>query len=391
MSTTRTVSKGTMTQPSIFIPAPDLLDLVKHWLPGDAGTSAVFSIVGGLAFRCAALAGQVANALTADARAEGNGVDSYNETMAQFDEMAAAQYAFENAGLDRKNMCQDLTNLLGHKRVWDDYLAQLVGDRYKPTNWLETFTMVAQPRAVDQWSIDDEWNTYLEQLNGAAPEMEKAEFDKLSIAALQGPRAAWAKHVNAVFNILEAADSGDTVEFFKLEKRAQFALLTKYGSPEQLGKFRINIKRSMMGRPPMEILGRISLYKAFAAACTLATTHHRYNDMNGSNVAPTVPVKTTPKQIAAKTKERKDLGKHAEYIAESVNAEKRAHAQAVIDNKAAATKRKPSVKRLADLAKLEPETKPTPALTAKQIANQPIVDHAKTTTLPFVDMPNSVI
>jgi hypothetical protein len=121
----------------------------------------------------------------------------------------------------------------------------------------------------------------------------------------------------------------------------------------------------------MEVLGRIALYRAFVAACNLATTHHRYNDLNGSNKSAVEPVKTTPKQLAAKIKERNDLGKHAEYIAESVNAEKRAHAQAVIDNKTATKKRttKPKViKQLSDLAKLEPETKPAPTV------NTPLAD-----------------
>lgn len=412
--TTHTIPSGSMAK-TIFVAAPDLLDLVRKWLPGDAGTSAMFSITGGLAFRCASLAGMVANGLAADMRTQSNGLDSYNECMANLDEVQAANLAFQDAGLERKDMCESLTKLLAFKRTCDDYLAQLVGDRYRPTNWLETFTMVAQPRAVDQWMIDDEWNTYIEQLDGKEPEMQKDEFDKLSRAALEGPRALWSKHVGAVFNILEAADSGGSMDFYGLDKRTQFSMLTKYGSPEQLGKFRINVKKSMMGRPPMEILGRISLYKAFSAGCALATTHPRYNDLNGSTKEAVKPKTVTPTEIAAGTKARADVGKHAEYIAESVNAEKRAHAQAVIDGKARKPKEvsaqvaakasfaapkavktdkviKPKkVKAMSDLTKLEPTTKPAPALTAKQIANQPIVDPSKTTTIPFVDMPNSTI
>lgn len=368
--TTRTLPAGSMSK-SIFIAAPDLLDLVKHHLPGDNGTSACFSIVGGLSFRIAGLAGMVANALAADIRAESGGIDSYNSAMADLDEAQAAQQNFLEAGLDRRDMCKNLSDLLAYKHNWDDYLAQLVGDRYRPTNWVETLTLVAQPRTVDQWSIDDEWNTYLEQLNGAAPEMDKAEFDVLSIAALQGPRAAWTQHTNAVLNVLHAADRGNTIEFMALDTRTQFNLLAKYGSPEQYNKFRINIKKSMMGRSPMEILGRIALYKGFSAACTLATTHHRYAALNETKIAPAEPTKSTQDDLDAQRRatstraiEERTKARTVKGLATDVVLANNAEAEALAKG---ITRGQYLKSELAALSKKESVPKPAPkAKTAKR-------------------------
>lgn len=343
------MSRTHIAPPVVCIPNPDLLDLVKKYLPGEAGISVMYSITGSLALRAARLAGMVANGLASDIRESEHNRDSittYNDAMSFLDVQSTAEQWFNDAGGVRQDMCNDLTQLLAYKHVADDYLVTLLGpDKRTATNWVDTLTMAGEPMPVDAWKLDYLWKEYTTGPD-ADPQMSRAEYDVLNIRELSGVRAAWAKHIGAVMNVLETADKLESIEFFALDAKLQLSLLNSYATPERLQKFRASIMKR--ARSAFQFDADLRLHKGFVEACRLATTHHRYAKVGDALVPAKEPVPTTPKQIAAANKVRNDQGPYKELIAESVNAEKRA---AIANKQAVRKQRKGKVVAQADLAK----------------------------------------
>mgnify|MGYP006895928233 FL=1 len=337
------MSRTHIAPPVICIPNPDLLDLVKKYLPGEAGISVMYSITGSLSLRAARLAGMVANGLASDIRESEHNRDTittYNDAMSFLDVQAAAEKWFDEAGGVRQDMCRDLTQVLAYKKVADDYLVTLLGpDKMRVTNWVDTLTMAGEPMPVDAWKLDYLWKEYTTS-SDADLLMTREEYDVLNIRELSGVRATWAKHLNAVLNVLETADRLESIEFFALDTKLQLSLLNSYATPERMAKFRASIMKR--ARSAFEFDANVRLHKGFVEACRLATTHHRYAKVGDAMVPKVEPKVTTAKQIASEIKARNDQGVHKDLIAESVDAEKRA----AIANKQA-IKRKPKGKVVA--------------------------------------------
>lgn len=334
------MSKTHTNVPTICIPHPDLLDIVKKYLPGEAGIPVMYSITGGLALRAARLAGMVANGLASDIRENDKTRDSittYNDAMSFLDVEGAAAKWFDDAGGVRRDMCANLTQLLHYKRTCDDYMVALMGETKAPqTNWIDSLTMAGEPMPVDAWKLDYLWKEYT-QAADADPQMTRTEYDLLNIRELSGQRAQWLKHISSVLQVIEHADKGDSIEFYALDTQTQLSLLNSYATPERLAKFRASaMKRA---RSAFEFDATFRLYKAFVEACRLATTHHRYAKVGDAMVPRIEPKTTTPKEIAAATKARANRGVHAEYIDQAIDAEKRAAIANTL-----ALKRKPKAK-----------------------------------------------
>lgn len=351
--TTHTVTKGTMSNlTTAIIPNPELLDLVKKHLPGEAGIGVMYSITGGLSFRAARLAGMIANGLAADIRNDPtrDAIDTYNDAMSYLDEMSAAEQWFNNAGGVRQDMTRNLCDLLHYYRTCTDYLATLVGeDRLPVKNWADILRQVGEPAPIEKWKLDYEWKEYTES-GDADPQMTRDEYDLLTTRELQGQRATWLKHISAVENIIALADAGATIEFHQLDKQTQFSLLMSYATPERMAKFRTSVMKRARTRFGAD--ADIRMHKAFVEACRLASTHHRYANL-GDKLTPSVqPASPSAKQIAVQIKARNDKGVYAEYIDQAVDAEKRAAAA----NKLAIKrerKAKPAPKVVKDLGEIK--------------------------------------
>lgn len=336
MTKTHTLAAGSMNKTAI-IPNPNLLDLVKKNLPGDAGIPVMYSITGSLAFRIARLAGMVANALASDLRKSEDGIDSYNDAMSLLDVQGAADHAFAEAGFERQDMITNLRQLLSYRATCNDYLASLVGESRLPaTIWADTLRMAAEPAPIDGWKLDYEWEAYKEQCAGNTLVTRK-EYDLLTTRELSGQRAAWGKHIATVLAVIESASTDKPIDFFALDLRTQLNLLGSYATPERMAKFRASVMKRARSR--FDADSGIRLHQAFVDDCAAAMLHHRYNTVGDKMVQRVEPVQKTPTQIAADTLARKNP--HKELIDDAVNAEKRAHAQAVLDGKKARAKRAP--------------------------------------------------
>jgi hypothetical protein len=335
---THQVKTGDMTK-SIIIPHPDLLDLIKKFLPAEAGVAVMFSVTGGLAFRIGRLAGMVANGFASDLRncdepygkadswankRDGIGsIDTYNDAMSHLDSLEAAAQSFEEAGGTRRSMCDDLSKLLHYKRTCDDYLVSLMGESKAPvTNWLSTLDAVAKPAPVDHWKLDHLWVCYLSE-TGNKPLMTRQEYDVLNVRELSGQHAAWGKHVSSVMNIIDLADRGDAIEFDKLDVQTQLSLLNSYATPERLAKFRASIMKR--ARSAFEFDATLRLHVAFVEACHLATTHHRYANI-GDKLVP--KIEPTGKPVPSLRKDNSPVGKFVAQVGESVEKEAKLDAKA---------------------------------------------------------------
>lgn len=342
MSKNHTVAKGTMSTVAI-IPNPDLLDLVKKNLPGDAGIPVMYSITGSLAFRVARLAGMVANAMAADLRKAEDGIDSYNDAMSCLDVQGAAANAFMEAGFERQDMITNLRQLLAYRQTANEYLATLVGESKLPvTIWADTLRMAAEPAPIDNWKLDYEWETYTAQCGDEKPLMTRKEYDVLTTRELSGQRSAWAKHISVVEAVIEAASTEEAIEFFKLDKLTQLNLLNSYATPERMAKFRASVMKRARSR--FDADSGIRLHQAFVNDCQAATLHHRYANVGDKTTTAVAPAQPTPKEIAQRIKQRAEKGLHADYIDQAIDAEKRAHAQAKSDGKKAAKAKRVSHK-----------------------------------------------
>lgn len=322
--TTRTLPTGSMNSKPTFVPAPDLLDLVSTHLPGESGIAVMYSITGSLSLRIARLAGMVANSLAADYRKLGENIDSYNDAMSHLEIVTNATKQFHEAGNDRIDMTESLTQLISYKHSADDYLATLVSaSKMRVTNWADSLVMAAEPMPVDQWKLDMQWDTYLTQCAGK-PKLTRAQYDVLTQRELTGGRATWASHVSAVINIIDVADNGYAIDFDDLDRRTQLSLLTSYATPERMARFNTSIIKR--GRSAFQVDSEIRLHESFVQACVLALTHHRYASMEdnlGSNAyvphrrAPEAESKEasrTVKQQVARAKERAKLGLKSDLI-----------------------------------------------------------------------------
>lgn len=302
----------------VIIPNPDLLDILKHNLPGETGVSALYSINGGLAFRIARLAGITATALASDSRKADQGIDSWNDAMSYFDTLEAAQESFVYAGAERVSMIDNLRNLISYKRSITDYMTSVMGESKVPvTVWADAIVMAGEPMPIERWKLDYEWESYL--ASGQAL-MTREEYDMLTIRELTGQRAAWAKHVDIVNNFIAAADNGDSIEFFQLDLRTQLSLLMSYATPERMAKFRTSIMKR--GRDRFSVDAAIRLHQKFVDDCRLAATHQRYAALGDALVPKAEPIVTTSASIAEATKARNAMGIHREAIEESIAAQK---------------------------------------------------------------------
>jgi hypothetical protein len=333
--TVHQVSRGTISNP-ITIPVPDLLDLVKTYLPGDTGIPVMYSITGGLAFRAARLAGMIANALASDIRNDTSGrtsIDSYNDAMSHLDALESAAISFEEAGSTRRNMCDDLTKLLHYKRAADDYTVTIMGESKAPvTDWHSTLDVASKPAPIDMWKLDHLWALYLDQCKGY-PLMNRAEYDMLNTRELSGQDATWRNHKQAVMNIIDIADRGDSIDFYQLDLQTQLSLLNSYATPERLAKFRAAAMRR--ARNPFEFDASLRLHTAFVKACERATHHHRYANIGDKTiVAKREPM---PIKVPALRKDNSPVGKYIDRVNESLDKE------AELDAKA--SKRKPAKPR----------------------------------------------
>lgn len=334
--TTHSLPKGSMSTQQRTIPNPDLLDLVKRNLPGEAGIGVMYSITGSLSFRIARLAGMVAHALASDVRKAEPGIDSYNDSMSFLDTQEAAEQAFAEAGFDRQDMITGLRQLLAYRLSANDYLASLVGEDKLPiTNWADTLKLAAEPAPIDKWKLDYEWETYTEGAD-ADPQMSRAEYDLLTTRELSGQRAAWARHIDTVHAVIEAASTHAAIDFFQLDVRTQLSLLSAYATPERMAKFRASVMKR--ARTRFEADAGIRLHKAFVSDCQLATLHHRYANVGDKMVSKVEPLQKTPAQIAADTRAR--AHPHADLIAQAKDAEHRATVQKRLDGAKPKAKRK---------------------------------------------------
>ena len=206
--------------------------------------------------------------------------------------------------------------------------------------------------------LDYEWKAYTES-GDADPQMTRAEYDMLTTRELSGQRAAWAKHVGTVENIITLADHNDAIDFHQLDVQTQLSLLMSYATPERMAKFRASVMKR--ARTRWEADAGLRHHASFVEHCRLASTHHRYANV-GDKTAPAVtPPVETAKQIAVRIKSMKDLGEHKDLILESREAEKRA----MLENKAKQIKAKRE-------RKAKPAPASTPALTdAKSLEAQP--------------------
>ena len=322
--TTHTLKSGTMTNP-VIIPNPSLIDLVRKCLPGDLGIPVMYSITGSLAFRAGRLAGMIANGLAADVRNDElhrDTIDTYNDAMSYLNVIEAAEQWFNDAGGQRQDMIKNLSALLHFRRTACDYLATLVGEDKLPVlNWGDTLRMVGEPAPIDGWKLDYEWKAYTES-GDADPQMTRAEYDMLTTRELSGQRAAWAKHVGTVENIITLADHNDAIDFHQLDLQTQLSLLMSYATPERMAKFRASVMKR--ARTRWEADAGIRHHAAFVEHCRLASTHHRYANVGDKTTPAVKPPVETAKQIAVRIKSMKDLGVHKDLILESREAEKRA-------------------------------------------------------------------
>lgn len=366
--TTHTLKPGTMTNP-VIIPNPSLIDLVRKCLPGDLGIPVMYSITGSLTFRAGRLAGMIANGLAADVRNDEqhrDTIDSYNDAMSYLNVLSAAEQWFNDAGGQRQDMIKNLSDLLHFRRTANDYLATLVGEDKLPTvNWADTLRMVGEPAPIDGWKLDYEWKAYTES-GDADPQMTRAEYDMLTTRELSGQRAAWAKHVGTVENIITLADHNDAIDFHQLDLQTQLSLLMSYATPERMAKFRASVMKR--ARTRWEADAGIRHHASFVEHCRLAGTHHRYANIGDKTTPAVKPPVETAKQIAIKIKSMSDLGVHKDLILESREAEKRA----MLVNKDKQIK-----------AKREKKAKPVAAL---QIRTAPVTTEAKS----LDDQPNDL-
>lgn len=324
--TTRIVTPGTMAAAHTPIPTPDLINLIRTYLPGELGIPVLWSLHGGLNFRIASLAGMIANALASDNRKRSATLDSYNDHMSHLESLEAARQSFEEAGSERRDLITDLRQLIAFQITVVDYMASAVGETRLPeTNWMEVLERASMPRPVSQSVLDIRWNYYVRDCKeeGVEQVLTREEYDAQSRAALSGERAAWSKHMMTVLSIIEAANDVDAIPFDQLNLRTQLSLLMKYAAEgkEARKQLRDSILKTFMKRPtsPEALDANIRLRYAFADACHRATLHHRYAKVGDALHVAVDPVVKSPVQIAEGTKAR--ANPHADLIAEAVKAE----------------------------------------------------------------------
>lgn len=341
----------------VHIPAPDLLDLVRTHLPGDIGTSAMYSICGSLSIRIARLAGMVASGLAADLRSSDTTIDSFNDAMSFLDEINAAAITFEEAGIERRPMIQNLRELISFKHAADDYLMTLVtAAGMRKTDWKSSIELAGEPMPVDKWMLDMQWDKYIAQTNNK-PVMTRTQYDAMTQVQFGGQRAQWLKHVHSVENIIELADTGYAIEFDALDVRTQLSLLNSYATAARLTKFEASCyKRAMMLRTgPMQYAADVAMHKSFVDACELATHHKRYANQGEQLVARPEP---HPAKAPVLRKDKSPVANYVEQVAKSVDE------QTKLDQAAAAKKRKSRAK--ADTLKTVKEAIQAEPLTLKQ-------------------------
>lgn len=371
MSRTHTVTNNAISQP-VIIPHPDLLDLVKHYLPGDTAVPVLYSIQGSLNFRIARLAGMIANALASDERARGGGIDSFNDHMSFLDQAEHAAHAFNQAGADRKPMIESLRELTAYRQSVNDYFASKLGETKIPvTDWASTISMAGEPMPPDQSQLNLRWKIYVAQCAAqkTEPLITRKQYDDQSIIALSGKRQSWASHVASVMNIIDAATSGQAIEFFQLDKRTQLSLLMKYAAPSANDRQAIAdqvIKQARRGTTEFEMEATMRLRYAFADACLLASTHPRYAT-EGDQLTEAVK----PKELSSAA------------IAEATRLRNAPHAKD-IDAALQAQKREQIARQLADAKALKPKRQPKPKAVPATVTPTPA-------DVKLADMPNDLM
>lgn len=324
------------------LPTPDLLALVQYYLPGSDGIGAMYSIVGTLPIRIARIAGMLANAVSSDIRAKSPTLDSYNDVMAELGTAQAAAQAFEQAGFERTDLVQSLTDLHEFNNTCRDYLTSLLpqptvrkGEKtepaVRPIDWLTAIEWAGAARPADQWVLDREWKILMQQ-TGGKPLCTRAQYDAANNAKYGSQKQEWTKHAAAVLNFIELGMSEYGRDFDELDPRTQLSLLNKYSSPAQMEKFTISCtKRAMRAQNGgLGLEADLRLHETFVRECLAATKHPIYAHLIDDRpmVADlSVPSSSRPKRESKRmaetireeleAKEKRDAGKTSKVKAKS--------------------------------------------------------------------------
>jgi len=383
--TTHTLKKS--TTPSIFIPAPDLLDLVKKNLTGQDAITMLWSILGSMEFRIAGLAGIMTNSLNADLRKLNDGVINYTEAMVYMDSMEELTQLFQGARDDRKQMKEDLQELLAYRTTVADYLATFQ-TRIRVVDWMNTLQMVSKPQLPEQWKLDMEW----ERAQQEGTKLTRTECDRLTTSDMRGKAAAWVNHCNVVMNIIQMADTGESIEFMKLNKRLQMSLLGKFAKllddKEALEIVRKRVATNARSRAGFD--STWMLFLAFYKDCALALTHHRYDSIRDTLV-PNAASVVQQKAQADKIKMNAPTGLISDIVEKKMKAAQRKKAKATdargaaLKRHVAPKKRTTKVKDLADIKALDIKIQPEPL--KAPVITTPAVDAIRS----LLEMPDDVI
>lgn len=263
---------------STAIPAPDLMQIIDTAAPGKDGLSILYTLAGSVDFRVARLAAMVTASMAGLLRAgdgtdERPSIDKYNDAMSLLDQDAHRKWAFDAAGIEHRDMVQDLKDLIGFRLTVVDRLAAVSGKPFV-ARWNETIARAAEPQAVAAWKIDMSWLEYVEGCHGK-PEMTQDEFTMMQTTLLSGKKQDWADHASQIVETIEHL-TDTALEFHDLNVKTQQALLNSISSPDRELKLRTGALK--LANSPADLHARRAIISSFCAAARLALTHRLYED-----------------------------------------------------------------------------------------------------------------
>lgn len=274
MTKTHLLPTGTISQSSMAVPPPDLLDLIQTTAPNKDGMSILMSLAGSVEMRIAKLAAMVTNTMAGFLRigdGEHPAIDKFNEAMIALDEDQARTWAFKAAGIAQVDMVNDLRALINFRLKVIERLTAVSGKPFM-TRWHETIERAGTPQAVEAWKLEMSWAEYIEGCHGK-PEMTEDEFKKIESANLTGTKQTWHDHAPQIIDTIEHL-TGEPIEFDELSVDMQKRLLESISSEDKEQRFRTSALK--LARSPADLHVRRQFISSFCAAVRNALTHARY-------------------------------------------------------------------------------------------------------------------
>jgi len=272
--TTHLLPTGTISQSSMAVPPPDILELIETTAPGKDGMSILMSLAGSIEMRVAKLAAMVTNTMAGFLRIgndEFPAIDKYGEAMIALDEEKARAWAFNAAGVAQVDMVRDLRQLINFRSTVIERLTAVSGKPFQ-TRWHETIERAGTPQAVESWKLEMGWAEYIEGCHGK-PEMTEEEFKKVEAANLAGTKQTWHDHAPQIIDTIEAL-TDEPIEFDELPTELQKRILESISSEDKELRFRTGAMK--IARSPADLHVRRAFISSFCAAARQALTHARY-------------------------------------------------------------------------------------------------------------------